>query len=232
MRRRIVRVVVMAACAAGGASACSDSYEGDPSARWWNPADCHEMGDFAFPTDTLTDWLSYADQVSVVSVVSEKEIPAAPEVLKRGRGEIQRVVALHIDESIWQGGGFIPRGGDLQLSAGGWWQKGSSRVPVSGVCTPRLEVGGRYVMPLAGHRHGWGPLTSGSVLAAGEDAIATADVKASGHNPVARSLAGKTVAEIKMILAETPLDPIAEKYRDLPVEERWRAIQADKARMP
>jgi hypothetical protein len=231
---RIVRVTVamLAACAGGGATGCSGSYEGDPSQRWWNPADCQEMGDFFLPTGTLTDWLSYSDQVSVVSVVNEQEIPASPEVLMKGKGGIRRLASLHIDETIWKSEGFIPRAGDLSLTVAGWWQKGGTRVPASMGCAPRLEVGGRYVMPLVGYRQGWSPLTFGSVLAAGDDPVATADIKAWGHNPVARSLAGKTVAEIKVILAETPLDPIAEKYRDLPVEERARAVQADKSRSP
>lgn len=65
-------------------------------------------------------------------------------------------------------------------------------------------------------------------MAAGDDPVARADIAKRGHNGVARSLQAKTFAEIKRALDEAPRDPLVEKYRHLPPQDRQGAAVAEK----
>jgi len=65
------------------------------------PASVAFSGSAVIPHEGFRDWISYSDQVSVVTVVSEGELPVDSAVLERGEGSIGRRVTIRIDETIW-----------------------------------------------------------------------------------------------------------------------------------
>ena len=139
------------------------------------------QGDGFLPGETLTDWVSYANQVSEVTVTSEQEMPPPKDVLDRQRGYIARRVTLRIDNNIWVNPNSVTAQGEISFFASGWLLKGDKRYRFALVNSPRLEVGGHYILPLtqvpdADGNLTWAPLTTGSVMAAANDAIAEADV--------------------------------------------------------
>jgi hypothetical protein len=217
--------LVCAAAGVFGPGCAEDDASGDAGGD--PPVGHAPNGDYLLPAGTLTDWVSYTEQLSAVTVLSEEEIPPPDSVLKNREGHIFRRIRLGLDETIWVNKGVTPLAGELGMNAWGWYLKGDQRRPSSLAFSPRLEVGGRYVMALTRYAEGWGVLTPESVFAVDGDPIATRDVRAHGYSPVAHQLAGKTFAEIAALLQSTPPDAIAEKYWDLLPAARYQAVAAE-----
>jgi hypothetical protein len=53
------------------------------------------------PSQTATDWTSYADQVVVVTAAAQQSVPPTQQELARGEGVIGRTVTLKIDKVLW-----------------------------------------------------------------------------------------------------------------------------------
>jgi hypothetical protein len=81
-------------------------------------------------------------------------------------------------------------------------------------------------MPLTRFEDSWNVLTSESVLAAPNSAIASKDVDDNGQGAVATELSGRSTQEIKRALETAPRNAIAERHRDLSSTQRWLAVRA------
>lgn len=181
-------------------------------------------GSDRFPSETLTDWVSYGDQVSVVYVSSERSLPA--QVIEPGDSYIPRVVTLRIAETVWRRTGAPHAGRIVQALTYGWALKDGKRRPIVAWGTPRLAVGARYVTPLVrAPRDGieWTPLSDGAILPLDGDVMTTAGI-AGQPSAIAERLAGTSIQQIAAMLARTPPDPIAAKYFNLPPDKRVQAV--------
>ncbi|HKH17070.1 MAG TPA: hypothetical protein VKA57_06055 [Solirubrobacteraceae bacterium] len=181
-------------------------------------------GSDRFPSESLTDWASYADQVSIVTVVGERALPA--EVIEAGDRYVPRAVTLRVEDTIWRREG-APRAGDaVRVNTFGWSLQDGERRPVTAWGGPRLELGSRYVAPLVrAPRDGaeWTPLALGATLPLEGDVMATSGI-VGAPSPLAKSMSGKAPTTLADALARTAPDPIAAKHFDLPPDERWRAV--------
>lgn len=181
----------------------------------------------AFPDDSATAWVSYTDQLSVVTVLSETALQAPPEVAARGEGYIARKVTVRIDETVWSTGPN-PQAGELELVTLGWALKGDRRIPIGAPSSPRIEVGGRYTLPLVKYDdEQWAVLTQSSVAAVRGSAVAEADVKRSGSNAMAKRIGGAEARDVRRMLDSAPRDPLVEKYRNLSPLRRAEAIRTE-----
>jgi hypothetical protein len=177
-----------------------------------------------FPSETFTDWVSYADHVSIVSVVSEEALPA--DEIEPGDSYIPRAVTLHIEKTVWTREGAPAVEQRIRVITFGWALKDGDRRPVTAWGGPRLEVGMRYVAPLVwAPRDGadWTPLSLDATLPLDGDRVTTAGIVGL-PSPIAKEMSGRSPLELSAILARTPPDPIAQKYFDLPPDERWEAV--------
>jgi hypothetical protein len=222
----LARIVMACVAPLAWAAGCSSSDE-EMLPPIWGTADG------LFPAATLTDWVSYVARLSQVSVVSEEEIPPPRDVLERREGYIGRKVLVRIENDIWLSSGHSTAPPmETKITVAGWVLQGDRRHRFILRDSPRIETGGRYVLPLvSAPRNGedqWGPLSTGSVFEVPGDHVATADVHATGNSPVARSLSVMSRAEIQRTLDGTPPDPLAQKYWHLPPFERLKAVQAEK----
>lgn len=220
--RRNWAACVIGFCAVLGLSSCSDR---SASA----PAVVIGSGDGIFPAETLTDWASYAIQVSEVSILSEREIPPPDSVHERGEGYIGRTVSVSIGQTFWTSPGGGATADNQDIIVAGWVLQNGTRHLFAVAMSPRLEVGGKYVIPLVTAPGGsgntaWGPLSTESVFERAHDPVATMDVHARGNSAVARSLSSLSDSELQRTLAETTPDPIAAKHWDLSPYERWLAV--------
>jgi len=182
-------------------------------------------GSGRFPAETLTDWVSYGDQVSVVSVVREEALPA--EVIEPGSSYVPRAVVLHVERTIWSRRGGPSAEGTIRVLTYGWSVRDGERHPVAGWGGPRLEVGKRYVAPLVrAPRDGadWTPLAVESTLPLDGDVITTTGV-VGAPSSIAKEMTGRSVDDLAATLARTRPDPIAAKYFDLPPDQRWQAVR-------
>src|SRR5665213_817882 len=100
--------------------------------------------DEKFPSESLSDWVSYAQQVSVVTIVSEAQVPPPQEVWDRQEGYVGRTVTVRIERDLWTAPGVLPLRGDQTMLDWGWLLKGERLTPL----TSAMQVGQRYVVPL------------------------------------------------------------------------------------
>lgn len=178
-----------------------------------------------FPAESLEDWVTYANQVSVIAVTGERELPRDPEVVKNGEGYIERAIRLTILDTIWRRSPSDVIDGEIEIVAWGWALKDGVKHPFGVDDGPRLEVGSKYLMPLIN--------LGGKEWAAPNDAsifpVEPSNRLGRTRSALNSSAGGKPIAEVKTILAETRPDPRAEKYGTLPPRERARAVQQEKA---
>jgi hypothetical protein len=213
------------------------------------------IGEELFPSDALTDLVSYAAQVSQVTVLAENEIVPPASVVTNQEGYIGRKVSVHVDKTFWTSQGAIDPGAtsdpvDFEIVVSGWVVRAGKRVLFALKDSPRIEVNGKYVLPLTTYLRPvlanpapitmsrqsgstpdalevqWGPLSTRCVFQANGDPIATADVRARGNNEVARSLSQLAEADIAGALAGALPYPIAAENWSLPPYERWLVVSA------
>lgn len=217
---KLLGVIPLFSLAVIAAVACGDSTSSGPSVAGGNAS-------WKFPHSTLTDWVSYADQVSVLTVLEEEEIPPPPEVIERGEGYIGRRITVRVEETVWARSGAPSVVGEFQTRVLGWTMHDSERRPtVLGGAYPRLEVGDRYLSPLVMSDGEWVTLSSEVVLPLAGDVVASFDVmQGTRALPLVEEMIGKTVDEVASLVAETSPDPLAVQYAELEPVERVEAVQ-------
>lgn len=170
------------------------------------------------PFDSFSDWLSYADQVSVIHVDSEREEdPAQP---PGGGHFIYRYVTVSVQETLWA---FRAPADTMEFLTDGWRVIGGKRLPKFPGSGPRLEVGHRYLAGLFRQRDEWGVLTQSSALPLDGDRVRVGE----RATPFVKTLDGLTVEQIKLRLLAAKPDPLAQKYHALPLTLRQRAMVQD-----
>lgn len=214
---RFVAATIAGLALFASAAGCS----GDSSTA--GPGAIPLAADVIIPNQSLTDWVSYANQVSVVTVLSEAEIEPPPEVRARREGYIGRTVVLRIDDTLWTAPGVSAVQGQISMTVIGWHLKGARKIPFGG----RLEVGTTYVMPIASIKGQWAdasvtaPVPTAGLLVAGSAKDGTAWT---------RELAGVSLSALSARLAATPPDPVAAQFAHLPGGERADAVRKAQGR--
>lgn len=181
-------------------------------------------GSDRFPSETLSDWVSYGDHVAIVTVVDEKALPE--DEMDSGSGIVPREVTLRIEEAIWSREGAPPVDDEVRVVTWGWIVEDGERQPVAARGGPRLELQSRYVTPLVrAPRDGvdWTPLSDSATLPLDGDRISTTKIVGS-PSPIALDLDGATTEELATAVAQAAPDPVAAKHFDLPPDERWEAV--------
>ena len=176
-----------------------------------------------FPSDDLSYWVTYPTQVSVVTVVSEAEIPPPDRVIERGEGYVGRSVGLRVDRTLWSAPKVEAQTGIIEFVAFGWLHKGDNQIPFGSADGPRLEVGGRYVIPLVPIEDGWGGLSSSAVLAV-DDGHRIALDQGLIKNPASLAQRGATLEQFARTLNNATPDPAAAPFAHLPPKERVEAV--------
>ena len=192
-------------------------------------------GSQRLPSKDVQDIVSYADQLSVFSVVSESEIQPPEEVFERGEGYIGRKVTIRIEQNLWNRGPIAEAKGDIELTVQGWTLHDNERRLFSLAGAPRLEVGKRYVGPLvllSGGRFGdgeWSVFAPWTTLRLeGDRTVRSEVVVGITPEPVAVMLTGKSLGELAQLFGETQPDPFSLQYAELDPESRY--ILASQAR--
>lgn len=204
LRSLAVTAIAFAVVACGGGGSPEDS----AAVRASNASS-------VLPYGTLTDWVSYGQQVSVVTVLSEQEISPEAEVLERGEGYIGRSVELAIGETIWTAPGVARIEGTIEVRDWGWTLRDGERIPIM----PRMEPGKQYLAPLAEIE---GSLTPMNVIAI-ELVGGAVPAELPLEYTFAEGLHGATLDGLRAILADTAPDPVVEPYMHLDPVARYAA---------
>ena len=181
--------------------------------------------DPAYPSETLRDLVSYADQVSVVKVVGERRLPAGDE--EESGGYEARTVTVEVEDTIWRGPSGVSAPESLEFTAWGW----SGGQPVGAEGGARLEVGHRYLLALArGKDEGktaWWSFADGAQLHLEGDTLDGEDVLGE-PSPIFRRLAGLTVDQAAAVIFRAKPDPIAVEHAELDAIDRWEAVARER----
>ncbi len=178
------------------------------------------------PSSSLEDWVGFAHQVSVISVLSERELPPFLEEVEEGFGTIGRELTVAIEDTVWAHPAQEAVAGELAVRAtNGWtYREDDVRRPyTSGGLW--YEVGRRYLVALIHYDEwGWAPLSSesGFLLDGAERVTATPGASVNG------ALAYKTAPEVQSLLAGEAPDPVAAKCAHLDPVSRAEAYLDEK----
>ena len=220
------RTIVVAACAAAATVAAVAALVavGGPSV----PTVVGHASD-RFPSATLRDWVSYADQVSVVTVTGESALPRPPAEIRRGEGYVGRVVTLRVGRTIWRRDGAPRATGAIDVVTEGWVVAERERYPFATSGGPRLEVGRSYLAPLLRvDGDAWTPLSTGATLPL-DGAEVTMEGVVDHPAELAASLRGDSVTDVARALARTRADHLALRYDHLDADQRYRAVLRHRA---
>jgi hypothetical protein len=75
--------------------------------------------DSAFPSATMTDWVTHGDQLSVIRIVDATP-PRLPKEWKNSGGLIGRKVTVRIERTVWHRPHAPRRTGSFRMQAWGW----------------------------------------------------------------------------------------------------------------
>lgn len=155
-----------------------------------------------FPAATLEDWVTFADQVSVVAVVDEAETAPGSDVATDG-DYVLRNLTLRVQDTPWRRSDAPSAPETLTVKTWGWIESNGQRSMHLASNAPRLEVGQRYLTPLVRPTDGWTPLADASILKLSGDT--TTDEVATGEpHGIAASLQGKSVQDIAKARSSGP----------------------------
>lgn len=179
-------------------------------------------GPQSFPSQTLTDWVSYADQISVVRVVDEQVLPTGDDSAAdsdAGR-YIGRRATFAVESTLWHDD-QVPVRSRVTMTTSGWVEKDGARVPAAPESAYRFEVGQRFVLPIS--RDGDGEAT---ILAPGA-AVPLFVETGPAHDaagPAVRQLRGRSESQMRATLARAIRDPLATRYHHLPPWQRSQQV--------
>ena len=215
-----------AACGSGvaavvGLSACGD----EPATNDSTPVEVYGAGSLAVPVESLSDVVSYADQVSVVEVVSERDL-SPPGGQNPEEDYVPREVTVVVGETLWRRPGAPASDDRFSMVAFGSVERPNERAPVGVVGGARLEVGESCLMALAQRKEGWGAYPMSTLELDGDRTVD--EVGGQAPPPTVAPLAGKSLDEVADIVQAAKPDPLAVKYGDLPPAERWQAADRER----
>jgi hypothetical protein len=193
----------------------------------------------ALPSDSLSDWTSYADYVvDAVATRVDRAQPTA-DALASGEGLAVRLVTLQVSDVLWKSPTAHPRPATLVIPDGGYLF-GPDRPERQLVFadTVTLEVGHHYLMPIFYDEHfhpAWQGLNASTFLAfdngvagqgselIGEDrSPVTAAKAAADPRDSRRTLWGRGAPTIRASLAAAKPDALAATNAHLPPSVRYQ----------
>lgn len=211
--------------------ACGPGYTGPDAEPDASTQIITGSADHKLPAESLTDWVSYMDQISVVTVISERQIEPDPGDASRGEGLVGREVTLRVERTIWNRDNAPVAEGEITVRAWGWILHDHELIPTKATGSTRIEVGGRYVAPLVQMDS---VITDGKVWALLSNGGSTMPllgdrIVADNHQPersaaYVRELVGSSVDELAALVHETEPYPVAAMHMDLEPQERFRAV--------
>lgn len=193
-----------------------------------------------WPSQTLVDWAGFADQLSVVTVVDERDLPPVPgQDPSADDGYVGREVSLRVERTLWRRPGAPTVAAEESIirivALGSARDERGEQTPFATLDAARLEVGQRYLIPLLraagaddeGGRASdseWAVLAQSAILTLDGDTV-TSRVEGGTPSPAAQALDGESVERAGEIVARTSPTPAAERNAELPPDARSDAVQ-------
>lgn len=192
----------------------------------------------ALPSETLTDWVSYADAVVVVRVRKESRGEMTSDEERAGEGLELRYVDLEIVDTLWTGLRGLAPDAQITVSPNAWVVSAGEkdRLLVFAEAS-RMEVGREYLVPLVhddAFDPAWQALAITSVLPFDRGVVGQgevlldetgANVSPEDLSNAAQSLWGLGREDVIRLLESTSPDATAHELSSLAPTDRFREVQ-------
>ncbi|BCJ32222.1 hypothetical protein AB0I55_06455 [Actinocatenispora sera] len=236
MRTRLFAAVAVPVVLAGAVVATFALRAGEAHHRAAPPAVLVSTGDQLLPSATLTDWVTYADQLVLATVARERRLAPTGEESQAGEGFVPRVIELRIDRVLWSRTGAPAAPASFETDLDGWQFHGTKRTPVRLRGEPMMSVGRQYVLPIVHLDRtkrvsvaGWCALSPDSIFPYRAGVLGRGDVipslRAQGRSTPTDARGpfyGRSPARLVAALDATRPDPAASGGMTLPPDERFR----------
>lgn len=223
-----------------GQAATPPSYPAlTPTASTWPSASPVQFVDAedVRPSQTLSDWVTYADYIAVVTVQTDSLREPTKTEVKRGEGSMLRDLVMSVDEVLWtapNAAAKLPTAIEWTAIGSAFSNGGKDTVRLAIRDTPRLEQGHSYILALYRHpevcsegdeqKPYWDGLGAGSVvpydsrsIGQGESAGSAQTVAKAADQvgSVEAKFAGQDAGSLAKALSEaTPNPTKLSPYRD------------------
>lgn len=196
-------------------SSCGQSEPGGP------PQAIAVHGQERFPLATLSDLVSFAHQISLVTVLDEYRVPAPPGSDPKHEGYVARRVTVRIDHNLWTSPADETVGGTVEIGSIGWADtEEHGLVPFVG----QLEVGKRYVLALTVIDGQWTNLSPSASMLVEQDRIAAETAVLPYEHPWMDEAAGNPIGTLEAQLNATQPSALAVHFAYLPPDQRAQAV--------
>jgi hypothetical protein len=187
--------------------------------------DCSEP-ESAWTMDTLRDWVSFSDQLSVIEVLGHK-IPPTPDGPEGWAGLISRRVKVRVERTLWRRPTAARAPAEFSFIDWGWWGELDDRRPIHMCGTARLRVGQRYLAMITRYRGPWFAVDAGRLLLRGRRVVGGVDGEPSAAQ---HELTGRTVAQAARLVRGTGPYRAAARHPELNPARRWGKVESDRYR--
>jgi hypothetical protein len=123
-------------------------YGSSPAAQEALGRSCAEISASTFSAETLRDLRSYSDALAIVRGIREA-IPPEPDGPEGWAGFIGRVVTVRVERVLWRRPKAPQPPRNFRFTDWGWFGSLEERVPARVCGRTRMEIGRRYLAPLA-----------------------------------------------------------------------------------
>jgi len=211
LRALIAGTAVVAATVAGFAL----FYGGDDRPRLMTSQAYYVWG------DTSRDWVSWADEIAVVEVVGEEQLPHEWDAHVSREGFVGRRIQATIHKKIWTVPGAEPAPESVTLkTTDGWFYDHGELIPLKDLGAHRVEVGDRLLVAMT-YSETWG----WTLMSGGVPVDATARVQADAdQTDIGEQLDGQTLPHLVQTFRSA--QPFADvvRFRHLDIEKRMIAV--------
>ncbi|HEX6652870.1 MAG TPA: hypothetical protein VF072_09015, partial [Thermoleophilaceae bacterium] len=147
--------VAVGACAAAVFAGAALLMGGASSPAQSPDPPCADL-DTSFTTDSLHDIRSFADAMAVVRAVREA-VPPTPDGPEGWAGLIGRYVTVRVERELWRRPNAPKPPQRFRFNDFGWTGTLDDRRPFVGCGATRMEIGRRYLAPVARDHGVWFP---------------------------------------------------------------------------
>jgi hypothetical protein len=201
---------------------------GSETPRAADPESCSPIDESSFTADNLHDLRSFSDAMAIVTAVDE-EIPPPPSGPEGWAGVIGRVVTVRVEEVLWRRPNAPAPRRTFRFHDWGWFGELDNRVPARVCDITRMEIGTRYLAPIARLHGTWYPFEEVRLALLGD--LVVGGVDGGEPNHAHHALIGRSVeSAVRMVARTKPYRAVVRDPRQSPAR-RWQNAHADDFRV-
>lgn len=177
--------------------ACTGSATGDPA----QDSGAGAGVSWRVPSESLSDWTAYAEQISIITILSNEQQPLDASTSGRNEGSVDGIMTVRVDETLWVMPGVEPTTRDITFQSFGWALHEGKLTPFN----PDAEVGAQYLVAFGRFEPGLSPIRPPTIRVVG-GRLEMGNSSRGFSLAWMEEYAGKTVAEMRAVLEATPAD--------------------------